>query len=256
MKQAICIEIHEFVSAYQNQPVIRTGWKSPLVGFASATDSRFDELKTAVSPTHAMPSDFLDQAASVVAFFLPFVKTIPQSNRDGQFASEDWTIAYIETNRLIHDLSVHMKAFLETHGFATHIIPATHNFDKKRLLSDWSHRHVARIAGLGNFGLNNMLITERGCCGRFGSFVTTATLEPDPVHEEETCLYHYDKSCGRCVTRCVKGALQIDQFDRHRCYEMCLVNGDHFESLGTADVCGKCIVGIPCSYRNPVAKKQ
>ena len=48
----------------------------------------------------------------------------------------------------------------------------------KNLISDWSHRHVAVIAGLGKFGLNNMLITDNGCCGRVGSFITDLKIEP------------------------------------------------------------------------------
>ena len=255
MKQAIRAEIERFVSEYQYERKTRTGWGTPLVGFASATDPRFSELKTAISPTHAMPCDLLGKAASVVAFFLPFEKTLSKSNREGQFASEDWALAYIETNRLIGDLSVRMKSFLEERGFPTRIIPATHNFDEEKLISDWSHRHVAKIAGLGNFGLNHMLITEYGCCGRVGSLITTVPLEPDPPCDEEMCLYRYDKSCGRCAVRCVNGALQLNQFDRHRCYEMCLTNQDRFESLGLADVCGKCVVAVPCSHVNPVIKK-
>lgn len=256
MKQAIRAEIEHFASTYQDKQETRTGWATPLVGFASAADPRFSELKSAVSPTHALPRDLLAQAASVVAFFLPFEKTPAKSNREGQLASEDWAVAYIETNKLIHDLSVCLKAFLEQRGFATHIIPATHNFNEEKLISDWSHRHVAKIAGLGNFGLNNMLITERGCCGRVGSFITAASLEPDPSCEEETCLYRYDQSCGQCAACCVNGALQLDQFDRHRCYEVCLLNQDRFEPLGIADVCGKCVVALPCSHMNPVAKKR
>jgi hypothetical protein len=29
-----------------------------------------------------------------------------------------------------------------------------------------------------------------------------------------------------------------------------------FEALGKADVCGKCDVGIPCAFRNPVKAKH
>lgn len=37
-------------------------------------------------------------------------------------------------------------------------------------MSEWSHRHAAYIAGLGIFGINNMLITNKGCVGRIPSF--------------------------------------------------------------------------------------
>ncbi len=45
-------------------------------------------------------------------------------------------------------------------------------------------------------------------------------------------------------------------FDRFRCYDMCLKSGEQFEDLGLADVCGKCVVGLPCSHCDPVAVKR
>ncbi|WP_338094171.1 hypothetical protein [Methanorbis furvi] len=37
----------------------------------------------------------------------------------------------------------------------------------------WSHRHFAVLAGLGTFGVNNMLITRMGCYGRVSSFAAS-----------------------------------------------------------------------------------
>ena len=256
MKLAIQAEIEQFVASYQDRHRTRTGCGAPLVGFASATDPRFAELKSLISPTHKVPTDLLDQAESVVAFFLPLPKTVSTSNREGPLASEDWAVAYIEINQLISDVGLHVKTFLETHGFVAHYVPATHYFDQEKLISDWSHRHVARIAGLGSFGLNNMLITSQGCCGRIGSLVTTARLEPDPVNPQPACLYRYDRSCSQCVQRCVRGALQTDRFDRRRCFEVCLENYERFKPLGNAGVCGKCVVGLPCTHVNPVEVKN
>ena len=48
-------------------------------------------------------------------------------------------------------------------------------------------------------------------------------------------------------------ALHEDRFDRFRCYAMCLANGEMHRGPGTADVCGKCLVGVPCSFADPVA---
>jgi hypothetical protein len=55
---------------------------------------------------------------------------------------------------------------LEDRNYRVTTTPATHNFDAKRLISNWSHRHAGYIAGSGKFGLNNMITTERGCCGK------------------------------------------------------------------------------------------
>ncbi len=254
MKKEIRNEIFHYVAQYAGRHLTETTWMQPLVGFAAAGDPLFSRLKTAVSPTHAMPEDILPGARTAVAFFLPFAKTVAGSNREGLYASREWAMAYIETNQLIVDINSHMKTFIENHGYAAGTTPPTHNYDPGKLISDWSHRHIAYIAGLGRFGLNNMLITGKGCCGRFGSFVTTLGLEPDTPMTAETCLYRHDGSCGVCVARCVNEALFTDRFDRHKCYEMLLRNGDHLKPPGTADVCGKCLVGLPCSFSDPVSK--
>ncbi len=250
-KEVIRSEIERVVNEYPEQGT-ETIWQSPVVGFASASDPLFAELKTAVSGTHAMPNDLLGQARTTVAFFIPFTKALSISNKEGEIASQQWALAYIQTNRLIKEISYHVKAFLVNKGFATHVFPATHNFDEEKLISDWSHRHAAYIAGLGKFGLNNMLITDSGCCGRLGSFITDAQFEADSRSKEEACLYKYNGSCQRCVKRCVNRALRSDEFDRHGCYDMCLANEAHFSSLGQANVCGKCSVAVPCSHTNPV----
>ncbi|HNX60797.1 MAG TPA: epoxyqueuosine reductase, partial [Spirochaetota bacterium] len=141
------------------------------------------------------------------------------------------------------------------HGYRTGKIPATHNFDKVKLISRWSHRHIAHLAGLGTFGINNMLITESGCCGRFGSIITDCPVtigEKQPVADK--CLYKAAGKCGVCVRKCVNGALRFDGFDRHKCYESCLANEELHRSIGKADVCGKCTVGLPCSLSDPTAR--
>lgn len=35
-----------------------------------------------------------------------------------------------------------------------------------------------------------------------------------------------------------------------------LNNAEHFTDIGLADVCGKCLVGLPCSFGNPVEKNR
>ena len=252
MKGKIRLEIEDFVAAWRERQGTATRWETPLVGFAAALDPLFAELKNVASPTHALPGDLLPGARTVVAFFLPFEKSIPLSNIAGIPVSWEWARGYIETNALIGAVTNHMKLYLESRGHAVAVTPATHNFDPEKLVSDWSHRHVAFVAGLGRFGQNNMLITARGCCGRLGSFVTDVFLPPDSRTEVEACLHRHDGSCLRCVERCVNAALFADRFDRKQCHAMCLRNGTAFREMGKADVCGKCMVGVPCSFTNPV----
>lgn len=232
-----------------------TKWGRPLVAFAAADDPLFGQFKRMVSPTHAMPHDLLGSARTVVVFYLPFDESIADSNISGKSASEQWARAYIETNAMIVDICTHMKERIEADGAAAvAVTPATHNFDPQKLISDWSHRHVAVAAGLGTLGINNMLITDSGCCGRLGSFVTSLDLQPDARCEQETCLYRHNRSCGWCVKRCVGEALFEDRFDRGKCYDICRANEEMHKQIGAADVCGKCVVDVPCAFANPVKK--
>lgn len=251
MEEKIKALIADYVARYPAIKGTLTKWQDPLVAFAAADDSLFPELKQTVSPTHALPTDFVASARTVIAFFLPFSKDVAVSNVAPKEASREWVVAYIETNRLILDINNYVHERLKELGYNTSILPATHNFDEKKLISDWSHRHVAFIAGLGTFGINNMLITEKGCCGRFGSIVTDLKLQPTARPKQESCLYKLRGICKKCVERCESKALTAEGYDRHRCYEVLLQNVAKYTDLGLADVCGKCLVNLPCSFINP-----
>lgn len=234
------------------RPESTTTWKSPIVGFADAADPRFAELKSAVRPSHALPEDLLPGARSVIAYFLPFDSAVARANHRGSFSAEAWAVAYIETNRLIAEINEALDVLLENQGFRGTRLPATHNFDEQELMSDWSHKHVAWIAGVGGFGRHHMLITDKGCCGRLGSLVTDAALRPTARIDRERCLFKHDGSCAKCAQRCPAAALGKDAFDRHACYDRLLENARLHERHGLADVCGKCAAIVPCSFIDPV----
>lgn len=251
MKKKIEELIRQYVKEYSERKHIKTKWRKPIVKFAAANDEMFTRLKEIVSPTHALPTDFLEDAQTVISYFLPFEKSIVNSNVKGRYSSREWAIAYIKTNELILNLNKYIKTELETLNYNSTIIPATHNFNEDSLMSDWSHRHVGYIAELGKFGLNNMLITEKGCCGRVGSIVTNLKIEPSKRDDKEYCLYKSKGICKKCVKRCVNGALKVNSFDRHKCYEILLYNDKLHSDLGLTDACGKCCVNLPCSFINP-----
>lgn len=256
MKRRVVQEIQKFVADYQNNRNCLTDWGEPLVGFADADDPLFSELRTVVISTHALPAELLSNARSVIAFFLPFTRALSITNSKERISSREWASGYIETNELIAQLNRYLSELFEANGHHSATIPATHNWIEDKLISNWSHRHVAYIAGLGRFGLNNMLITAKGCSGRVGSFVTSAAIKPDSRPEHASCLYKYDGSCKKCVRRCVNEALFEGSFDRFKCYEMLLKNVEEHHSLGYADVCGKCLAAVPCSHVDPVSKKR
>jgi len=245
-------EIVNLVRKFVAEKNAKALWRMPVLGFANAGDPLFEELKRVVTPDHLMPRHILKDAKTVVAFFVPFDEKVIESNYDEDTASRLWAYSYNITNDLLAEISEMLKIFLNQLGFDVAIIPPTHNFDEKKLLSRWSHRHAGYIAGIGRFGLNNMLITEAGCAGRISTLVTNAEIEPDKRLEDEYCLYYYNRSCNICADRCVNGALSVSGFNRFLCYAQCLKNGRLYEDLGFPSVCGKCVVELPCTCRIPL----
>ncbi len=249
--------IEEYVMAYPHSD--DTGWEKPLVAYARADDPLFGQLRKLASPIHEKPADFLKEAKTVITYFMPFKEQVVKSNLKGRYCSKTWALSYIETNKLIAALNRHLQELLIKEGCQAVFVPATHNFDPKTLLSGWSHRSAAYIAGLGTFGVNHMLITRAGCCGRIGSLITNLELEATPRPTGEYCLHLAGSSCGRCANKCVNNALSLKHLDKQKCYEICLINAEKQADLESiADVCGKCLVGVPCSisFPSPTGKSQ
>lgn len=253
MQKTVESLIIDFVRDYMDNPEITTRWKQPLIAFADAKDPLFSILKEVASPNHIMPEDILIEAKTVITYFLPFEDSIALSNIVGKSSSKEWAKAYIETNRLIASINDNLIESIELFGYKAAKLPPSRNMNYETLMSVWSNRHVAYVAGLGTFGLNNMLITKNGCCGRLGNVVTNIEIQPTKRLDIECCLYKYDGSCELCVDKCVNNALSTDNFDRFKCFDICTENNElHKELGGEAQVCGKCLVGLPCSFESPV----
>ena len=238
--------IEDFIAgqaAAADPPLYRT----PLVGFASAQDEIFQQLKIAVAVDHLLPSDLLPDARTVLAFFLPFKREVLTGNLGGDVVAESWAYAYDVTNRLISRICGGLTGLLAKQGISSVSPPPTYQFDTERLVAKWSHKHVAYACGLGSFGLNRLLITSKGCGGRFGSAILNVEIEPTPRSGRLfNCLA--GKGCDWCLKACPAQALSREQgFDRHRCYEVCRENDRRFPGLDSVEVCGKCCVG-PCAY--------
>jgi epoxyqueuosine reductase len=241
-------ELTEFVDTWKSSAKVDF-WSEPIVACASAHDPLLSRLKEVIDPAHAMPRDILPEAESVIVFFLPFRPEFGRENDNAGFnCSRNWGVLYYTTNDLILAVNEHLQRCLENAGHKARITPATHNFDERKLISLWSHKHLGYIAGLGTFGRHHLLITQSGCCGRLGSLVTSMHLLPTPRPDREYCLDKSGRECLGCVSKCIYGGLREDGYDRHACYAQCLTNDSHFNDLPLVDVCGKCACEVPCSY--------
>lgn len=251
----LIIHLENFVADYGREEGQTPIWRQPLLATA-AVDDRFEILTRIVAQDHRLPKDLLAAARTVVVFFIPFTKALAVENNKGERPCRSWGLAYEATNQLINKSCAHLQTYLEKAGFAVALTPATHNFDPKRLVSRWSHKHLGFLAGLGRFGINAQFITPAGCAGRLGSLVTDAELGDNPlIQAKELCLYKNGYQCLACVKRCPVGAVSLAGIDRKRCWERLRSNSHETRELAglgsSTHVCGKCQVFVPCSLQIP-----
>ena len=241
-------EITAFIERFAAEEDSRQLWRQPLVKFGDASAAEMQTLSARVHPHHAQPSAVLPQAKTVICYFFPFREEIGESNRTGAFSSSVWAEAYETTNAAFRRLNDRLIAFLGERGIAAAVSPDAFAYDEELCQSRWSQKSFACLSGMGRFGLHHLLITDRGCCGRLGTVLMDAEVPYDAPAEEEYCLYLRDGSCTACVRACPVGALTADAYDVHRCHDRCMEN----ETLYPGDaICGKCAVGLPCSYQKP-----
>lgn len=215
-------------------------FREPLLGFSSAHNPFYEQLPKIIGGPHTHPEHALEGAETVVSLFLPFRKHVVTGNRGGAVASDEWARACVAGSSVIRSVCAATCAKLAERGISSLAMATTQ--------SDWSHRSVACVSGLGRFGVNHMLITEKGCAGRFGSLIMTAQVEADAFVEEERCMHYKNGSCGVCMQNCPSKALGPDGFDSKACNAQLQRNKEHFAAYGPCDVCGKCSVGA-CAYR-------
>ena len=249
LRQFVC----DYVETYGREHDCAWIWRKPLTGFADANCQYIRNIEEAVETEHRQPSDYLTDPTIVISCFAPFSREVSGSNVrvEDNYASKEWADAYVATNEMLAALAQAAADKVCEMGYHG-VVPTKINMKEDVLKSPWSHRHMAYAAGLGTFGINNLLITDAGCCGRYCSVITDLPVTPDPIREEENCLYKKNGSCGTCADRCFSGALTREGYDRFKCFETCMRS----EALYGHEVCGKCASDVPCSFMAPGAVKR
>lgn len=241
--------VTDYVKNYREENKLPEIWRTPLVGYADAYDPYIQKLPEIVTKAHKLPQDFMDNPRVVISYFIPFTKELERTNVgvEDNSASKEWADAYKSTNAMMASLNEYLAEKINELGGRAAITEGI-GMLYDILKSNWSQRHIAYAAGLGTFGINNMLITKEGCCGRYNSIVADIPVTPDGHLTEENCLYKRKGICKKCVSNCFSGALTVEGFDRHKCFSACEKNLD----VWGVDVCGKCVTDIPCAFKAPV----
>lgn len=136
-----------------------------------------------------------------------------------RMAQFDTHCVYDKLDRILNGLSV----FLEDKGFLAVslplYLPIKMSKETQGLIGDISLRHAAVEAGLGEIGLNRLLLTKRfGPRIRLGAVLTTAPLKPEQRFREKLC-----DNCGECIKACPAGAITEDgNVDVRKCARVIL----------------------------------
>jgi epoxyqueuosine reductase QueG len=245
--------IRETIVAQVRDNDLVTDYGHPITGFVSAGDVASANLSELTGFKHLMPEELLPGARSVVSFFLTFAPGIVTANsQEEERVAREWAVAYQETNALIGRITAELIQKLGHFGIRAAAESATGNFDETVLKSHWSHKSIAVLAGIGSFGLHQLVITDGGCAGRFGSLVVDAELPMEKPKIKERCQYFATGACMDCMLACPVKAIDEDEpFDRQVCWELLLRNAERFLDLGEdVQVCGKCAVVGPCALES------
>jgi len=111
-------------------------------------------------------------------------------------------LGYGLLNYELNFAAARVARFVERRGYKALPIPATGMPHRFFQMGDFSHRHAAVAAGLGELGWNRLLITPQfGAYQRLISVITNAPLAGDPMYEGPP-LCDREKCGDKCMENC------------------------------------------------------
>lgn len=143
---------------------------------------------------------------------------------------------YRALNQLSDQIALKISSIIEQEGFDALPIPASQIVDWERQTAHLSHKMIAKRAGLGWIGRNNLIINPMyGAQARYGSILTNIPLAIDkPV--ETDC-----SDCYKCLSVCPATAIK----ESYKDYDMasCLNKLKWFQKTFNIQhyICGICV---------------
>jgi epoxyqueuosine reductase QueG len=265
-----------------------------LVGIASADN--FEGV-----PEGFHPRDTMKDATCVIVMgvpllygvvekatpFKPYETYIHEHNWKWGMPNRSYAMQYVSLNAKSDLMTQELSYMLEDKGYHCFPIPMstpcagmgtepsvaqveyTSEGMEKYLRGDISHRHAAVIAGLGEFGLNNMLLTpEYGPRVRLTSVITTAPLVPDKPFSGKVCIGKQDPNkCKACVKACpfdvipdsmapIDNPFGYNKNDKFKCYSKTAVSLAKILDGWVHAICAICMKACPVGKRLPSLKKN
>jgi epoxyqueuosine reductase QueG len=211
----------------------------PLVGFAPAERWNEPAFSDWV-PREFRPRAIYPETNTVIVIGIPVSLPILDTS-----PSIFYHELYKTVNTLLDLSSYRISMMLNRLGYPSIALPrdgyGSISVLKEKPVAFFSHRHAAFLAGLGNFGVNNMILTpEYGPRVRFTSIFTGADIFGGDIMQTPLCLH-----CMRCVTICPVNALQEEDYPAGLTNKKTCASRSEELSKQYISPCGFCIKVCP-----------
>lgn len=143
---------------------------------------------------------------------------------------------YRQINAQLDRAATSISAEIEKQGYSALPIPASQIVDWDKMAGQVSHKAIARLAGLGWHGRNNLLVTPQlGAQVRLATILTDFPLIPDHPLEADC------GTCRRCIAVCPAKAIRETPatFDLPACYDQ--LNEFRKTRRIQQHICGLCV---------------
>jgi len=165
------------------------------------------------APEGYRPQDFMPDATGVISIGMHMPDGVCDVWGDytqpgksvGPYLFYGYGLVNLEISRIVSLVA----RMLEYHGYRALVFPPTWaialyrwgGFKGNQFFADFSHRHAAVAAGLGEFGWSGLVMTPSfGARVRFNSVITNAPLEARPMYEGPAICQP-----AHCNYLCIKG---------------------------------------------------
>ncbi len=210
------------------------------VGVASVNGWLTDPMVSVRIKEGHRPTDLMPDAHSVIVIGIPVQDTILDTA-----PSIYYSHLYGVVNDLLDHASERLTLELNALGFRAVYVPrdgyAGLSGLRDKPESFFSHRHAAYLAGMGTFGWNNMLLTEKyGPRIRFASIITSAELPYGEVMTDDLCI-----GCRKCTRNCPVSAVGSSSYPTDITKkDSCTEEAARLAQYGKSP-CGRCIAVCP-----------
>ena len=164
------------------------------------------------------------------------------------YTEPDFDDAICASRDRLEEVLERLETLLKEQG-AVYYIPPMAQKNETDLLAEFSYKYAATRAGIGWFGRNDVIITERyGPRVRLSAVLINATFTYGEPITESRC----PEDCHRCVEICPckalkdvrwdAGKLREEIIDFHRCNRM---RSTFISKLGRKSACGLCMAACP-----------